>query len=296
MSSLYQGIIDMHIHGSPSLAPRRNTPELMREMGKMGYRAFVLKDHHYPSVGVCSILNQWLEKETGVTACGCIVLNNSVGGLNLYAVDMAVNMGARVVSFPTLSAKCHIDIMSAAHPLAGSSNTLKVQESQNPITVIDERGQLKPEAAAILDYIAENPDICLYTGHLSIEEVDKIADYAFQKGIKKLYANHPYWMICGAPISHIKKWAGMGMYIELNMGVMRPWSMSKYPAKLEDMLELIRTVPNEQLVISTDLGSQGKPLPTEGIAAFFKLLMENGVTERQLSIMAKEVPAYLLGL
>lgn len=295
MSDLFKGIIDMHVHGSPSVAVRRNTPDFMRDMGKLGYRAFVLKDHYYPSAGVCNILNQWLEKETGVTACGSLILNNAVGGLNMYAVDMAVNMGTKVVSFPTISAKCHLDAM-ASLSFAGSGKGMVTSENDSPLTVLDPGGKLKKEAIAIIDYLADkHPDVCLWTGHLDVEEIDRVAEYAFKKGIKKLYANHPYWMI-EAPLKHIREWADAGMYIELNMGVLGPWSDGTLPTDPEVVLEIIRTFPLKQLVLVTDFGQMANPMPPEGMKSYLEYLMQHGVTEEQIDAMGKRNPAYLLSL
>lgn len=292
MSEMFKGVIDMHIHGSPSVAVRRNTPDMMRNMGELGYRAFVLKDHYYPSAGVCSMLNQWLQEETGVTACGSIILNNAVGGFNLAAVDMAVNMGTKVVSFPTISAKCHLDAM-AALSFAGSGKGMEV--SEKPLTVLDDSGALKEEVVTIIKYLSRHPDVCLWTGHLSMEEIDKVADCAFDNGVKKLYANHPYWMI-DAPIEHIQHWASMGMYLELNMAVLAPWSDGTLPAAPELVLEIIRTCPTDQLILCTDFGQSGNPLPTDGMRSYFEFLLNNGVTKEKIATMSKEVPAFLLNL
>jgi len=294
MSDLFKGVVDMHVHGSPSVAVRRNTPDFMRDMGKLGYKAFVLKDHYNPSAGVCNMLNQWLSKETGVTACGSIILNNAVGGLNLYAVDFAVNMGTKIVSFPTISAKCHIDTMKSLS-FAGSGKGMSTSETDNPLTVLDNKGELKKEAVGIIEYLAKRPEVCLWTGHLNMEEIDRVAECAFSKGIKKLYANHPYWMI-NAPMEHIKTWADKGMYIELNMGVLAPWSDGTLPIDPEVVLEIIRTFPPKQLILATDFGQMGNPLPTDGMKSYFEFLMNKGVTETQINTMAKETPAYLLGL
>jgi hypothetical protein len=266
----------------------------MRDMGELGYRGFVLKDHYNPSAGVCNILNQWLEKETGVTACGSIILNNAVGGLNIYAVDFAVNMGTKVVSFPTISAKCHLDAMKALS-FAGSGKGMTTSEDDNPLTVLDEKGELKKEAKDILDYLAKKPDVCVWTGHLNIEEIDKVADYAFDKGIKKLYANHPYWMI-NTPITHIKEWADRGMYIELNMGVLGPWSDGTLPTDPEIVLEIIRTFPLKQLVMATDFGQMGNPMPPEGMKSYFEFMQQKGVSQDKIDAMTKTNPAYLLNL
>src|SRR5207249_11562449 len=44
-----------------------------------------------------------------------IALNSQVGGLNPSAVDLALKMGAKVVWFPTISARRHIEHQQA-HP------------------------------------------------------------------------------------------------------------------------------------------------------------------------------------
>ena len=147
----------------------------------------------------------------------------------------------------------------------------------------------------IIEYCAKRPEICLWTGHLGTEEIDKVAVCAFEKGVKKLYANHPYW-ISGTSIEHIKKWADMGMYIELNMLVQGPWSDGTLPVDPNVVLEMIRTFPPKQLILCTDYGQMGNPLPTEGMRSYFDHLLKNGVTEEQISVMAKDTPAYLLGL
>ena len=40
---------------------------------------------------------------------GGVALNQTVGGLNPYAVELALRMGGRMVWFPTLSSAAHID-------------------------------------------------------------------------------------------------------------------------------------------------------------------------------------------
>ena len=295
MSNLYKGVIDMHIHGTPSVAKRHETEDMMRDMGKLGYKAFVLKDHYYPSAGVCRILNHWLKEETGVTACSSIILNNAVGGINLFAVDCAVNMGVNVVSFPTISAKCHLKAMSNM-AFAGSGKDMIVNENDHPITVLDDNGELKPEVVTLIEYMSRHPEICLWTGHLDVPEIDKIVDECVKKGVKKLYANHPYWMI-NASLEKIREWCDKGVYIELNMGVLSPWGGGEaFATDRSVVLEIIKTFPIRQLVLVTDHGQFFNPMPGAAMTTFLEYLMENGVTEEQINIMAKEVPAYLLNL
>src|SRR3546814_17841203 len=44
-----------------------------------------------------------------ISVYGGIALNHTVGGLNPYAVELALRMGGRVVWFPTLASPAHID-------------------------------------------------------------------------------------------------------------------------------------------------------------------------------------------
>jgi predicted metal-dependent phosphotriesterase family hydrolase len=58
----------------------------------------------------------------------------------------------------------------------------------------------------------------------------------------------------------------------------------------------IRKVGPEVCILSTDLGQMGNPLPVEGFGAFLAAMRERGFSEQDVSRMARENPARLLGL
>ncbi len=210
---LMQGAIDMHIHSAPSLFPRQvDHLEAAEGARKMGMKAVVLKCHHGYS---CDRMYFVRKIVSGIEVYGGVVLNNAVGGINPFAVEAAINYGAKIVWFPTLSAKNHLDQMGA--PEFGSSMKQKIKTKMNekPITILDEKGNLIPEVHDIIDLIAEH-DIILATGHLKVPESRLLLGAANERGVKRLYVNHPEYII-NASIEEQKELADMGAFILSNI-------------------------------------------------------------------------------
>ena len=96
MREILQGAIDLHVHAGPSVAIREvDAGDMLKEAVEAGYRAFVIKDHYFPTMMSATLV----EKHQGGTTkvFGGIALNNSVGGINVKAVDAAYGMGAKFV-------------------------------------------------------------------------------------------------------------------------------------------------------------------------------------------------------
>ena len=177
------GVIDLHVHVGPSVAERiEDALEMYYEAEEAGYKAFIIKDHYSPSMNVATIIEEHLRKgETRVF--GCLCLNNSVGGINLNAVDVACNMGAKIIFMPTVSAKNHIDLHK--NKVFVGSGKLSVPEK--PIYYLDENDNLKPEVIELLEYLSdEQPDVILGTGHGTAYEIDKLISKASKLNIKKI--------------------------------------------------------------------------------------------------------------
>jgi microsomal dipeptidase-like Zn-dependent dipeptidase len=62
------------------------------------------------------------------------------------------------------------------------------------------------------------------------------------------------------------------------------------------MAALIRRVGPSSVVLSSDLGQAGNPLPPDGFGDFLARLGGQGFTDQEIDRMAKENPARLLGL
>jgi len=289
MDEILKGAIDLHVHAGPSTAKREvDAAEMLKEAMAAGYRAFVVKDHYFPTM----MSAQLVEKHIGNGTCkvfGGIALNNSVGGINVKAVDVAHTMGAKIVWMPTVSAKQHIDGHKGHFIGSGNSSV-----PEKPMVYIDEAGNLKPEVIELLEYLVQNPDIILATGHGSPKEIDALIRKATSMGVQKIMVNHPFYLI-KASVDQIVEWAELGAYIELNACVFPP---SKYGVTPYDIVkEILERISVHQLLIDSDFGQAGNGSPVQGILTFVNNLMKDlHVSKEDINIMLKENPAKLLEL
>jgi predicted TIM-barrel fold metal-dependent hydrolase len=287
---LMQGAIDFYIHSAPSLFPRLVDDIEAAEGGrKMGLKAVVLKEHH----GYTSDRMYFVRKlVSGIEVYGGVVLNNAVGGINPFAVEAAIDLGAKIVWFPTLSAKNHLDQMGA--PDFGDSLKQKTKRriTEKPIYILNDKGHLIPEVYEVINLIAEH-DIVLATGHLSIPEAKHLIKAAKERRVKRLYVNHPEYIINGT-IEDQKELANIGAFIEHLAIFMYPMWPTK--AGINGIVEMINAVGPERTVLATDLGQVHNPPPWEGLRMFIRVLLEKGISKESLRKMVQENPAYLLNI
>ena len=287
---LMNGAIDMHIHSAPSLFPRLvDHVEAAEGARKYGMRAVVLKEHH----GYTSDRMYFVRKLiNGIEVFGGVVLNNAVGGINPFAVDAAIKLGAKIVWFPTLSAKNHLDQMGAPEFGKSMKQASKHKLKEKPITVFDAKGKLLPEVYEVIDLIAD-ADIMLATGHLCIPEAKAVIQAAKERGVNRLYVNHPEYIINGT-IEEQKELADMGAFIEHLAIFMYP--MWPIKAGVDGVVEMIKAVGPDRTVLATDLGQMHNPPPAEGLRMFLRVLLEKGIPGDHLEKMVKANPAFLLNI
>jgi hypothetical protein len=287
---LMHGAIDLHIHSTPSLFPRQvDHVEAAEGARKMGMRAIVLKCHH----GYSSDRMYFVRKMvSGIEVYGGVVLNNAVGGINPFAVEAAISFGAKIVWFPTLSAKNHLERMGA--PEFGSSMKQKTNRkmTERPITVLDDKGNLIPEVFDVIDLVAEH-DIMLATGHLTIAESRLVIGTAKERGVKRIYVNHPEYIINGS-IEEQKELADMGAFIE-HLALFQ-YPMWPIEGGVDGIVEMIKAVGPERTVLATDLGQIHNPPPWEGLRMFMSVLLAKGIPKKDLKKMVQDNPAFLLNI
>ena len=290
---ILKGFVDMHVHAGPSVAARKvDAYEMMQMAGEAGYRAFLVKDHYFPSMMGAKMITD----HHSVHGCQCfggLALNRSVGLFNVYAVDAACNMGAKTIYMPTVSAVNHIHGHSGGHKFVGSGDSSVVDEG---IEYVDAAGNLHPKALDVLRLIAEkHPETVLCTGHATAREVDAVVRNAVKLGVKKIVVNHPHFLV-NATYEQMKSWADLGAYIELNAAVFR--TIAKTGTCPDEVAgEILKTIPAEKIVLDSDLGQKINVDPITGMLQFINLIGDKfGVTEEQINIMGKSTPAMLLGL
>lgn len=290
---ILDGLIDLHIHAGPSVMPREtDAAEMLSEAETAGYRAFVVKDHFAPTVMTADILQKHMAKG-GTLIFGGIALNNSVGGLNVKALDAAYAMGAKIFWMPTVSTANHIKAHTGTGVKFPSAKGMTVKEKA--MTYVTERGELIPEALEVLEYASQKEDLIMGTGHGSLTEVDAVIRKAVKFGIKRILVNHPFYMI-GADLAHMKKWAELGAYIELNATVFVPESkFCSTPVSVAK--EILDNIPKDRIVVDSDYGQNGNGSVSGGLLRFIRMLIDEcGLSDEDVELMTKKNPAKLLGL
>lgn len=288
---ILEGIYDVHVHAGPSLADRSvDVVDMFKEAEAAGYAGFVVKDHYYPNLFGTQMVNTHLG--TGkTTAYGCLVLNNSVGGFNVNAVDKARQLGTAMVYFPTVSSKTHIDNHKGAGFVGGANASVE----EEPLVIADADGEMNPKAVEVIEYMAEH-DMVLGTGHGNQIEVDATVKTAFEKGMKRVLVTHPHYQV-GATIEDMVRWRDLGAYIEINACVFKDvGSVVENVTELSYAQEMIDTIGIDRIIIDTDYGQAKNDTPVEGMYNFLNALHEQfGYTEEELSIMTKKNPKELFG-
>ena len=293
MREILQGYVDMHVHNGPSNVNRLfNTGEFALEADKVGCFAFITKDHYFPSVMTAMQANSLLEGKVKTKAYGSLILNNSVGGICLKAVDAACALDVKYVSLPTISAANHIKYY-AGRPFPGSKGMVL---EEKPIAFIQEDGSLTDEVEALLQFLSnmENAPL-LATGHGAREEQDAVVSRAAELNVAVL-VNHPYYGF-DVRMEDLERWAALGAYIELTAICFRAGAKTA-PDFVGDhafLEKLFQCVPVERLVLDSDMGQPGLISPVEAVYEFIQILMKDyRFTEAQINMIAKTTPRKLM--
>lgn len=276
------GSIDMHLHPGITAGPSRvDVMEAARQAQQAGMRALVYKSHNY-TAAVAMLVNRMVPD---IKIFGSICLDYEIGGLNIHAVENAVQLGAKVVWMPTFSSANSINMMRAQGlPLKGEG-----------FSIIDKAGKLVPEMEPILSLIQKN-DMVLATGHISPQEILVLIEEAQRVRIKKIIITHPTdkeFMEKVLTIKELQQLAKAGAFIEFTIIGILPNEFGHDPAQL---VQVIKTIGPEHCIVSTDLGQPQNPLPVEGMRLFIATLLRHGITPAEVELMVKKNPARLLDL
>ncbi|WP_437880440.1 DUF6282 family protein [Pseudomonas sp. LRF_L74] len=294
IDALVRGAIDLHCHSGPSVMPRYcDHVEAMQEASAAGLKAVLLKDHYYSCTPVTELLNKHFS-ELKVHMLSGVPLNNSVGGLNVHAVEHGLKLGAKLVWMPTFSSANHI-----AHHHQDVKFVEKFPQTTQrmlqpiPLTVLDDDGKLKEEVKAILDLIAAE-DVVLSAGHLNIREVWPLFEEARARGVKRLLVNHPTYVV-DASLDDMRQLAKEGVYMEHSMCMWVPGSKFKFydPEFLQAVIEA-GTV--DLTILGSDLGQQGNPSIVDGFRHVISTVLDLGYSDEDVRKMTSHNAAHLMGL
>jgi hypothetical protein len=267
------GLIDMHIHTAPDVRPRvLNDIEASRQAAEAGMRAIVFKSHVTCTADRAAIAETVVP---GVHVFGSVTLNEAVGGLNTVAVEAALNLGARVIWMPTISARNHI-VRFDGRPPSG-------------ISLVTEEGDLQPVLFDIFDLVRQH-DAILGTAHVSVPEIVALVREARAAGVAKVVVTHPELPWVDVPVDVQEELRDLGAAFE------RCYVSSIDGAPFARIVAEIRRVGLDSTVLATDFGKSPLPPPVEGMRAYVAALLAEGFSERDIQLMAGENPSRLLGL
>jgi hypothetical protein len=289
VDALLVGAVDMHCHSGPSVMPRQiDHIEALEEAAEAGMRALLFKDHFYSATPVTELLSAHYG-HLKVTMLSGVPLNDTAGGLNPYAVDHGLKLGARLVWMPTFSAANHIRHNRRGHLLP----TSVPMKRPKMLTVVDEDGRIKDEVKEILDQIAEF-DAVLSAGHLHISEIWPLFEEAKSRGVKRRLVQHPTYTI-GATYADIRELSEGGAFIEHSLCMFIPESRFNYYPQ-EELRDVIQAGGTEQTILGSDLGQINNPTPVSGFRAVIRLCIELGFDDAAIRRLVGGNAARLLGL
>ena len=286
VNEIMDGAIDIHLHAwpYPLINAGWDQIEIGKRACKAGMKAIVFKSHTIPTSAtapfVQRIVNEYaqdIEKEP-TQIFGGITLNYPLGGLNPAAVQICAKLGGKVVWLPSHDSAHHRRVVGEA----------------GGIELLKENGEVVPQLKEIFKIIAEN-NMILDPCHTGTKERFKVIEEAKKAGVERIIITHPNWNVTKATIEQLVEMAKMGAYIGLFQYVSIPNFNNPNCDPLE-MIEIIKKVGPENIVIATDLGTIINVHPVEGMKLFIRILLVCGIEKKDIEIMIKRNPSYLLGL
>lgn len=288
---LIQGAYDLHVHSAPDVMPRKmDDLEMAERIQKSGMKGFAMKSHYFCTADRAKLINKIYP---GVNAVGTITFNNSVGGLNPIAMEMAARAGVKLVWMPTCdSTNEQAFLKTKKHDKLPYWAKLQMELIEQGITTTSvsllEDGKLKKEVYDILDTIAKY-NIILTTGHIGKEEAYALVKEAVQRNVKKIIVTHPDFPSTYYTKEEQKELVDLGAYMEHCF-------TTPYTNKTtwENVFEQIRYVGPEHCTLATDLGQPANPYPDEGLLMFATKLVENGFSKDEVKQMTIVNPTQLI--
>lgn len=289
VENLLTGAVDLHCHSGPSPMPRRVThAEAARQANAAGFRAMVAKCHYHDTVTDVLAIAPLLA-DLKIQVFGGIALNSQNGGLNPHAVDRSLKMGGKVIWFPTISAKAHLD--HAAHDQAVQQHFQPMGMMQSEeVPIFGDDGDLKPVVRQIIGQ-AREAGALISTGHLGPEPARALVEAAAAAGHRQVVVSHPNYVV-GIDRQQAAELARLGATIEHEIAMY----YNEKHFKVSELIEWINLIGPERTALGSDLGQVGNPLPLEGYTQVIGNLLDSGISESDIRLMISANPARLIGL
>lgn len=279
-----KGVIDMHVHSNPDIRHRAYDDfQLMEAAISVGARAIVIKTHQGTTMDRAYLCNRHNELthagDNDFTMFGSVTMNRQVGGINPAAVESGLKLGAKVIWLPTQSARNHMEKNNA--------------DTKNCVDVIKD-GKIVPELETVFGLVKDF-DAVLGTAHISPDECFRVVEAARSAGVKKIVVTHPEWWLVGMSLDDqvriVKDYD-----VILEHCYAQPLGGGRYKSNLQDNLEAVKACGCKNVMVCTDGGQVENPHWELALEEYMQYLLDNGVTNEELTCMTHDIQANLLGL
>ena len=277
VASALKGAIDIHLHSLPDDRPRSvDAIEAARQARDRGMRAIVLKNHYESTAGLVHLVRTLVP---GIEVFGGVDLNLTVGGINPAAVEHMTKVTGgwgRIVWMPTFDAE----------------NQVRFSKENRPFVRVSRNGVLIPEVRQVITLIAKH-NLILATGHSSSGEGLLLLREARTQGVQRMVVTHAINPPIEMTVAQMQEAATLGAFIEfVGSTPVSPDAAERY----DRFAAAIRQIGPDVVILSSDLGQMGNPLPADGFGAFLVAMRARGFTAQEIDRMARQNPARLLGL
>jgi hypothetical protein len=291
LNPLVKDAIDLHVHTAPDVMPRKlDDLELAQRIIAAGMKGYAAKSHNFCTGERAQIIRKIYPQ---CNMIGSITLNSSVGGINPMAVEMAARVQTKIVWFPTLDSKNEIEKLnrypSGKLPYwAQLKMQMETEGIVSPSICILTNGKLKEEVFNILDVIARF-NMILATGHLSQKETFALVKAAKDRKVKRIIITHVDFPSTFYSIEEQKDFIKQGAFVE-HCYITPAYGQVAW----EVVIEQIRAIGPDRIVLTTDLGQATGIFPDEGMAVFAEKMLANGFSEKDIRKMIVANPASLI--
>ncbi len=274
---LMAGAVDLHVHAAPDKAtPRRaDAYEVAEHAQRLSMGGIVFKNHNESTAGMAAGVQ---DRFPNMRIFGGVVLNETVGGLSAEVVEACAKDGGKVMWFPTQSAAAHRRWMGV----------------EGGLTVLDESGALTEQTQQILDVLKAH-DMVLETGHLEFKECLPLIKRAVEMGMERVVVTHGNTMhyLTGMTTEEMGTLCQQGAFMEF---CLHPCMPITFRQEFESLIEMIRAVPEDRAILSTDFGQMNHPIAGEGMWMGIATFLMKGVTAESVRNWVNHNPRRLLGI
>jgi len=290
-NSIINGAYDLHVHSAPDVLPRKmDDIEMAQRIIDSGMAGYAIKSHYFGTAERAQLINKMFP---GCHALGTMWLNNTVGGINPMAVDIAGRAGTKIIGFPTVDTEYSITRTFQMAPEKRGFWASIIVELKNegmelkPINILQE-GKLLPEVYEVLDLIAKY-NMILATGHITREETYALIQAAHERKVERIIATHVSSPGNFTEIDKQKELLQYGAYMEhCTNGV------TSGKIEYDVMLAQIKAIGPDRVILSTDLGQPNHKYPDEGLLDFCNRLVESGLSENDVRKTIVDNPVALI--